>query len=765
VKTDYVGRRELRAEDVELVSGAAEFCGDIELDAMLDVAFHRADRPHARLAGVDIAAAAAIAGVHEVLTQADIGAALDLTPRLQPPTGTIDMLPRPLLARDVVRYVGEPIVAVVATSRYIAEDACDAALVQYENLPLVGDVAAAVAADAFVLHDAVGSNVLFEHSAEGSGVDAAFAAAHLVLERRFRVGRLAPAPMENRGIVARPTADGVEIWYSTQTPYVLQRTLSELLDLDADQIRVICPHVGGGFGQKSHVYPEDVLVPWLALRHGRAVRWLEDRSENLIASCHARDQILDVRVAVSQDAEILALDADITVDVGAYGVSPHGQLVEVLGTPNLLSGPYRIPAIRFRARAVATNKAPGGGYRGVGFAAAVFVHERVVDIVAHEMGLDAVEVRRRNLVGADEMPWLNAAGMVYDSGNYDATLDLALERIGADELDALRARGDAEGKLVGLGICCFVEPTGIGSNAFQRRGQVDIAGYEEARISITPDGRVLVRPSVPNTGQGSSTAFAQIVADALQQDIDRVEVRRPDTAAGPDGSGAFASRGTVVGGGAMLRASAALRLRMVETAARLLRVLPDEVRVVPGALHIADDPERRVSLPDLVAGAEGYLDVCERYDPTAGTTACGAHACLVEVDPEVGAVTILRYVIVGDSGRLVNPMIAEGQAHGSTAQGIGAALLEQVVFDDSGQPQTGSFADYMLPTATDVPGFVVDHLDHRPVESISGFKGVGEGGTIAAPAAVVNAIANATGREFNATPVTPESIAIPLAVA
>ena len=756
----FVGRRVQRAEDLALVRGAGTFCGDIALPGLLDVAFHRADRPHARVVAVETLQAAAIAGVLEVLTQADIGAALDLTAPLHPPEGHIYSTPRPLLAREIVRYVGEPIAAAVADSRYLAEDACDAVLVTYEDLPLVADVDTALAPAAWILHESAGTNVLFEHAGAGEGVDEAFAAADLVIERRLEVGRLAPSPMEPRGIVATPTPDGLRIWYSTQTPYVLQRLLAGLLEIDQERIQVICPHVGGGFGQKSHVYPEDVLIPWLALRHGRPVRWLEDRSENLIASCHARGQVLDVRVAVAHDAKLLAVEADLTVDVGAYGVYPHGQLVEVLGTPNMLSGPYLVSATRFRARAVATNRAPGGGYRGVGLASAVFVHERIVDIVAQQLGLDPVVVRRRNLIGSEQLPRANPVGMVYDSGDYEAALDLALANVGAGDLDDLRAAAHAEGRRVGLGLCCYAEPTGIGSLVFQKRGQVAIAGYEEMRITIELDGRAVVRPTVPTTGQGSSTAFAQIVADELGLDISQVEVRRPDTIAGPDGSGAFASRGTVVGGTAAMKASATLRRRMTEVAARHLRVGPQDVELVQGAFQVCDEPARRVELTQLAEIAEGYFDVCERHDPSTGTIAYGVHACVVEVDPEVGSVHVVRYAIVGDSGRLVNPMLVEGQAHGSTTQGIGAALLEGVVYDNSGQPLTGSFADYLLPTAMDVPGFSVDHLDHRPIDSMTGFKGAGEGGTVAAPPAVVNAVANALGVELNTIPLTPGAIAL-----
>ena len=358
-----------------------------------------------------------------------------------------------------------------------------------------------------------------------------FASADVVIRRRLDVARLAPSPMEGRAILAAPTDDGgVRIWYSTQTPYVLKRALAGFLDVDPEAIRVTCPQVGGGFGQKSHVYPEDILIPWLACRLGRPVRWLEDRTENLIASCHARGQVVDAALAATAGGEILAIDADITVDVGAYGVYPHGQLIEVGGTPNMLTGPYRIPELRFRARAIATNLCPGGGYRGVGLASAVFVHERLIDILATELGVPAADVRRRNLLRSDELPYANPRGLVFDSGDYPAALELALEAVGTETLPALRAEAQARGERVGLGLCSYNEYTGMGSNVFTGRGMVAIAGYEESRISITLDGDALVRPTVPDDRAG------------LGDRVRPARRRRPRTAAGR-GRGAPAGHG------------------------------------------------------------------------------------------------------------------------------------------------------------------------------------------------------------------------------
>jgi aerobic carbon-monoxide dehydrogenase large subunit len=745
-----------RLEDIPLLRGEARFCGDIELPGMLDVAFVRSYLAHGRVESVDTSDARSMPGVEAVVVGADVP--LDLTPRLAPPNGPVYTTPRPLLTRDRVRYVGEPVAAVVATSRYLAEDACEHVLVDYQELPAIANLEQALASGAEPLHPTE-SNVLFEHDFDSGGVDEAFDSADVVIERSFRIPRLAPAPIETRGIVAVAGDDGLRIWYSTQTPHVLRRVLAELLPIDEEQISVVCPSVGGGFGMKSHVYPEDVLIPLIALRLRRPVRWLEDRSENLIASCHARGQELRARVAAGRDGVVAALELETVVDVGAYGIYPHGQLLEALGTPVMSTGPYRIPELRFRARAVATNKCPGGGYRGVGLAAAVFVHERLMDIVGGAVSIDPAEVRRRNLIAPDELPWANPVGLTYDSGDYPAALEMALDAIEYADRDRLRARAEARGRLAGVGLCAYVEYTGMGSNVFQERGMTDITGHEEARVAVEADGSVLVRVSVPPAGQGSETAFRQLVADTLDLDPAVVTVAAVDSLSGLSGSGSFGSRGTVVGGSAVLLAARGLRDRMLEIAAQVLEMEIDDLELELGFVQPKMQESRRIAIGELVAlSPSGYLDVSARHDPLETTFSYGVHACAVEVDPELGSVEILRYVIVDDCGRIINPLVVDGQSEGSTAQGIGAALFEAMLFDDDGQPVNGSFVDYLLPSATDIPSFEVLHLEHPPPDSIGGFKGVGEGGTVAAPPAVLNAISAAIGVEINEIPATPELI-------
>jgi carbon-monoxide dehydrogenase large subunit len=755
-----IGNRLPRVEDPVLLTGKATFSDDVRLAGLLDVAFARSLVAHAAIRSVDASRARSMPGVEAVFTSSDLSEVdeLTLTPPLAPPNGPCYSTPRPLLARDRVRFVGEAIAAVVARSRYLAEDACELIEVDQEELPALGSVEHALQPGATLLHP-IGSNILFEHEFDSGGVDQEFAEASIVVDRSFRVPRLAPAPLEPRAIVAAPTDSGLSVWYSTQTPYVLRRALSELLELAADEVKIVCPHVGGGFGMKSHVYPEDVLIPLFALRLGRPVRWIEDRAENLVASCHARGQELRLRAAVRRDGVVTALEAETSVDVGAYGIYPHGQLLEALGTPVMMTGPYRIRNYRFRARAVATNKCPGGGYRGVGLAAAVFAHERLMDVVAEATGLDAAEVRRRNLIRKDELPWANPIGLAYDSGDYPEALELALEHIGYPELDALRNEAARRGKLTGIGLSAYVEYTGMGSNVFQERGMLGITGHEEARVSLGLDGSVRVTVSFPSTGQGSETACLQVAADVLQVAPSRITIGPVDTASGVDGSGSFGSRGTVVGASAVALAARALRDRLFELAARELGAEGEDLELHDGNVRMIADSSRAASYSELAAAAPpGYLDVLERHDPPETTFSYGVHACLVEVDPALGTVELLRYVIVDDCGRVINPLIVEGQAHGSTAQGIGAALFERVEYTDGAQPITGSFVDYLLPLATDVPSFKVHHLEHPPPESPAGFKGVGEGGTVAAPPAVANAIAFALGLEVNEIPATPALI-------
>jgi aerobic carbon-monoxide dehydrogenase large subunit len=752
-----VGRARPRVEDHALLTGRASFVGDIALPGMCHAAFLRSPEAHAHVRAVNVEPARALAGVRKVVSAADLS-----LPPLHPPVENADASspPRPLLADAVVRFVGEPLAVAVADDPYVAEDAAEAIELELEPLPALIDPLDACQPDARALHGEIG-NVLYDHHFEAGDVDGAFERAAVVLERRFRNPRYSAVPIETRGILAAPDGDGLVIWCSTQAPHRLATITAEILSLEPAQVRVICPDVGGGFGQKAHAYPEDLLVAWLALELGRPVRWIEDRAENLLAASHARDQHVHVRVGADERGRLLAIDADVVCDQGAYGVFPHGHILEALGTPAMLPGPYRLANYRFRSRSVATNKAPEGAYRGVGLPVSAFVHERVMDLLALELGIDRAEIRRRNLVAVDEMPYTTLTRQRYDSGDYVQALERALELAGYDELEQLQASGRAEGRLIGLGIACYVEYTSINSQVFHGRGMVGIAGYDGAHVAIEDDGRVKVWTTLPGIGQGSDTTFGQLVADALGISADDVTIARPDTAVGGlHGTGTFASRSAVSGVGAILAAGTEVRRRLLDDAADELEIDKDDLELADGKVRVRGVPSRSLSFAHLQGRAEDpdRYRISARFDPPALAYPYATHVCVVEVDPGTGDPRILRYVIVEDCGTVINPLIVEGQVHGATAQGIAGSLLEEIVYDEDGQLLTASLMDYLVPTASELPTFVVDHLAIPAPNSPIGAKGVGEGGTLGPPGALANAVSDALGCECNALPLRPEAL-------
>lgn len=751
-----VGRARLRVEDRPLLIGDAEFVDDLYLDGMLHARFARSPVAHARLRGVDVRRAAAAPGVRGAFAAGDLG----LGPLLPPIENPLAHSPaRPLLADGVVRFVGEPVALVVADSAYRAEDAAELVELDLDALPVVVDPVAALAPDAPQLH-AGAPNVLYDSAVEVGDVDAAFGAAAAIVRRTFVNPRYSAAPMEPRAVLAAPRDGGLTLWASTQAPHKLRTTVAEALGLDAALVRVLTPDIGGGFGQKAHVYPEDILVAWAALRLGRPVKWLEDRSENLLASSHARDQRLDVRAACDAEGRLLAMEADVVCDTGAYGVYPHGHILEALGTPAMLPGPYRLAAYRARSRAVATNKCPEGAYRGVGLPVSAFVHERLLDLLAAEVGIGRDEIRRRNLLRSEDMPHTTVTNQRYDSGDYPAALDRALAAIDFEGFAGTQERARAEGRLLGLGIACYVEYTGINSRVFSGRGMVGIAGYDGAHVALDPGGGATVQSTLPAIGQGTATTFGQVVADALGLDVASVRVAHSDTAVGAlHGTGTFASRSAVAGGGALAEATAVLRSRLLDDASDRLEAAPADLRIEDGWIHVAGSPASRVAIARLVAEAPpGRYAEAAHFDPPALAYPYATHACIVEVDPDTGAVTVLRYVVVEDCGTLINPLIVDGQVHGAVAQGIGGTLCESLVYDRDGQLVTASFMDYLVPTATELPALEVSHLETPAPDSATGAKGVGEGGTLGPPGAIANAVCDALGTELNELPLTPERV-------
>ena len=744
----------LRVEDRPLLTGTASFVDDVELEGMLHVRFYRSPLAHARVGSIDLSRARTAPGVLAAFAASD----LELPP-LHPPIENPDAFspPRPLLAGERARFVGEPLAMVVAESQYLAEDAADLVQAELEALPPLVDLEGAIEAEP--IHDHT-SNVAFDSLLEVGDVDAAFDQAAVVVERTFRSPRYAALPMESRGVVAARDAEGVRLWASTQIPHSLASCTADLLGLDEKHVRVSTMDVGGGFGQKAHVYPEEVLTAWLALQLDRPVKWLEDRTENLLASSHARNQLVRVRAAADAAGRLLALDADVICDTGAYGVFPHGHILEALGTPAMIPGPYRLSNYRARARSVCTNKGPEGAYRGVGLPVATFVHERLMDVLAAELGIDRAEIRRRNYVQPGELPYTTVTHQRYDSGDYPQALERALEAVGYEGFAAERESAARAGRRLGLGIASYVEYTGMGSQVFHGRGMVGIAGHDSAWMRLEDDGRVTVFTSLPAIGQGVATTFAQLAAARLGVNVESVTVERSDTIAGPGGgTGTFASRSAVSGGGAVHAAARELREKLLEAAADHLEAALQDLELAEGRVSVRGSPSRGVTLAEIAAeNGDARLSSSGLFDPERTVYPYATHICVVEVLPDTGEVRLLRYVVAEDCGTIINPQIVEGQAHGAIAQGVGGALHESLVYDAEGQLVTASLMDYLVPTAMEMPAFELHHLEIPSPDSTNGAKGVGEGGTLGPPAAIANAVADALGVEMNALPLTPELI-------
>jgi carbon-monoxide dehydrogenase large subunit len=652
----------------------------------------------------------------------------------------------PALADGRVSFAGQAVAAVAAATPYLAADARERVAVTYAPLP------------------APPPEVLFHAEHATGDLDGAFAAAALVVRETFRHARCAASPLEPRGLIARWTeARGLEVWASTQTPHLLRQALAGHLGLPPDRVRVIVPDVGGGFGQKLHVFPEDLAVPAIARLLGRPVKWVEERRENLLAASHAREQVAEVEAAAAADGRVLGLRVRLTSDAGAFHIHPLTQAVEPLGTAAILPGPYRIPAYAYTATARSSPKPPLGAYRGVGMVMGAFVMERTLDLVAERLSLDPVEVRRRNLIPPDAYPFCSASGLVYDSGDYPRALARALELARYAELRGEQARARAAGRALGIGLACYTEYTGMGSETYRRRGMVEVVGHEAAALSLEPDGRVRCLPSSPSQGQGHGTALAQLVADHVGVPLERVRVVPVDTGAAPAGGGTFASRGAVSFAGAVPIAAERLRRKILAVAAGLVEASVDDLVLEGEGVRVRGVPDRTVSLAEVARAAPG-LEAEARFDPPGPTFSGAVHLAVVEVDPETGGVAIRKYVVVEDCGPVLNPLLVEGQIHGAVAQGVGEALLEWLAYDGEGQLLTATLMEYALPVASSVPSLELDHLETPSPLTPGGVKGMGEGGTIGAPAAIANAVADAVrglGIRVTALPIRPRDLRAP----
>jgi carbon-monoxide dehydrogenase large subunit len=726
---------------------------------MLHAAFVRSPHAHAVVRRIDTARACQVDGAVAVLGPDDLGVA-DLAPRVS--GGGFTPTAWPALAREP-RFCGEAVAVVVAASAYAAADAAERVRVDYDVRPACTTLEQA-------LRDGA---VLFRRAHRRGDVDAAFTGAPVVVREVFSHGRVAASPLEPRGIVADWDGETLTVWASSQTPRIMRTALAAALELPEAGVRVIAPDVGGGFGLKMHVFPEDLAIGALARRLGRPVKWSETRRENLAAAAQAREQRVEVEVAADAAGRVLALRSRVVSDAGAYHIYPVTAMLEPLGTANILPGPYLTRAYAYEALAVATHKPPLGAYRGVGMTMGAFVMERLLDLVAARVGLDPAEIRRRNLIPRDAYPHVSASGMRYDSGDFPKALEQALAAADYDGLRRRQRERRERGRLVGIGLACYTEYTGMGSEVFRGRGMDDVPGIEAASVRIDPDGGVRCATSFPSQGQGHATTIAQVIADRLGVPLERVRVEPVDTRVAPLGSGTFGSRAAVSIGGTVTVATERLRPKIQTLAAHLLEASAADVVLEDGRAHVRGFPQRAVTLAEiaraayappaaLAPGFEPGLEATVYFDPPGPTFSGAVHVAMVEIDAETGRVTIPRYVLVEDCGPVVNPTIVEGQIHGAVVQGIGEALLERVVYDDSGQLVTGTLMDYALPKAGDVPSFEIGHLETLSPTMPGGFKGMGEGGTIGAPAAVANAVADAVaplGVVITALPISAERLA------
>jgi len=738
---------------------------------MLHAAFLRSPYAHARIARIDLAPALAVAGV-AACAEGETMAGWARPIRAESRMSEYRLTEWPVLARDRVRYAGEVVAIVVARDRYVAEDAVERIEVEYEALTAVTDPERALDPGAPAVHETIGTNRLLAREFRLGDVDAAIAAAPVVVRDRFRFHRHAGLAIENRAALAdyQPGAGHLTLWSSTQVPGFVREALAASLGVPVHAIRVVAPDVGGGFGVKTAVYPEELAVAAMARRLGRPVRWVGDRREDLLATTQAWDEVIDAELGLDRDGRFLGLRAEVLVDVGAYSIFPWTASIEAVQMISFLPGPYRLPSYRGHAVGVTTNKAPMGPYRGVARPVSTFVMEGLVDRAARAVGLEPAELRRRNFIRPQDLPYRSPSGVVWDTGSFGESLEAALAALEADEaMTSVRA---TPGSLVGVGIASYVELTGIGSAIPVAPGMSITTGTEAATIRIDAGGTVTAAFALANHGQGHETALAQVVADELGVRPEDVRVVRGDTAASPHGTGTYASRSAVLGGGAAILASRVLREKVLRIAADQLEAAPEDLEIADGRIHVRGVPERHAVLASVARaaytgtkrlpdGMEPGLEVTRFYDPYFGTAANATHVAVIEVDPETFQVRVLRYVVADDCGRIINPMIVEGQVVGGVAQGIGAALIEEVVYDATGQLLSGTLMDYVVPTAVETAPVAVIHLERPSPTTVGGFKGVGEGGTIGAPAAIANAInaaLSSLGVWVNELPATPERL-------
>ncbi|MGQ0570284.1 MAG: xanthine dehydrogenase family protein molybdopterin-binding subunit [Armatimonadota bacterium] len=741
-----------RQEDPRLLKGQGTYLDDIRLPGMLHLAVLRSPHAHAGIRGLRVDAARALPGVAAVVTAVDVEGFGEFPVLFQPPgqrqTGY------PILPRGKVIYAGEPIAIVAADNRYVAEDAVELIEVDFAPLPAVVDVDEAMVDGAPRLHEAWPDNMVAWREIRRGDPDAAFADAHTVVEATFDIPRQCCSPLEGRGVLARYDAPTGELimWVSSQAPHQYRTILAEMLHLEEHRLRLIVPDVGGGFGCKLHYYPEEVVACILAMRLRRPIKWIEDRREHLLSTVHAREQRVRARAAFDREGCLVGLQAHVRGDAGAHLHTKGAAPVFVTGL--LLPGPYAVRHYHARVEVVVTNKTPFGAYRGFGMQQSAFLIERLMDMGAQRLGLDPAEIRMRNLLAPDVFPYRSAGGFLYDSGNYPEAMRRALALADYPALRAKQAEMRAAGRLVGIGIGVYLEFTGMGPSHLMGAIGNRQGGYETVIVRLDATGRVTLLSGIIEIGQGIRASLAGITAKVLSIPLDHVRVVLGDTDLTPYSSyGTADSRGSVVAGTAAIEACRLLRSKILRMGAHMLEAREEDVELVDGRCVVRGTPDRAVTIAQV--GREAYrgqsipdrtdpgMEAQYTYHPDNWAFPYGVHIAMVEVDRGTGAVGFLGYWIVHDCGKLISPMLVEGQIHGGLAQGIGGSLFEELIYDKDGQLLSSTLMDYLLPSASEMPTPVVGHMETPSPDSPAGIKGMAEGGTIGAPGAVVNAVADA----------------------
>ncbi|MDI9927299.1 xanthine dehydrogenase family protein molybdopterin-binding subunit [Rhodococcus sp. IEGM 1341] len=773
-----VGTSVARREDPRLLTGRGRFVDDIAMPGMLHAQFVRSTVAAGSITGLDVGDVAGVEGVRGVFTAAD----LDLQPiraELSRPLSEFVPTDMPVLAHDVVRYVGEPLAIVVAADAYSVEDGLEAARVSYRTVTAVTSADQAMSEGVSLVHDSVPNNIVVDVQMFATdGIDEIFDDAHTVVSVQSRTGRQNALPLETRGCIAYwdDRDEQLIIYICTQVPHQVRTVTALCLGLDERQVRVVVPDMGGGFGQKCVVGREEIAVAAAALKLRRPVKWIEDRKDALTASFLAREQQYDVRAAFDSEGHILGLDADVVCDMGAYSCYPFTAGIEPLMASAEMPGVYQVPAYRVRGRSVFSNKAPTAPYRGVSRPQYVMVMERLFERAARELQLDAVEIRRRNVITA--FPYTGVNNITYDPGSYLEALNLCEQTLRDGGWYDVQERATADGRHIGIGYSCFSERTGYGSSAFAARKMNVVPGFDISEVKMDTSGTVVVTTGTMSHGQSHETTMAQIVADRLGIGVEQVKIVQGDTDRITYGFGSFASRSITIGGSAVALASNKLGDKLCEIAAHLLETRDDNVELASGRVRQRDDHSEYVTYRDIAdvaylkaqllpKGVEPGLSATASFDVfNDGTFSNATHGVVVELHEGTGRVEILKYVCVEDCGVAINPKIVEGQCRGGIAQGIAGALFEQVSYDDHGNPLCASFIDYKVPTACEIPDIEIHHLETPCLFTESGAKGAGEGGTIGAPAAVLNAVNDglrSTGVELNDTPITPVAVQAALA--